>query len=145
MTIASNRLFESFLGADFSTALAHGHSYTANPVSCAAALCSLDLHDQTDSLLQVERINRRMKHHLERISSHPKLEKPRLLGGIAAFDLVTDDSSYSAGAGRKLATRAQEQGVLIRPLGNVIYLMPPYCTSNEEIDTAFEVIIGCLG
>jgi adenosylmethionine-8-amino-7-oxononanoate aminotransferase len=144
VTIASNRLFDSFLGSDFSTALAHGHSYTANPVSCAAALCSLELHEQTCSLLQVERINRRMKHHLPNLSRHPKVEKTRLLGGIAAFDLVTDDSSYSAGAGRELASRAQEQGVLIRPLGNVIYLMPPYCTSDQEIDTAFEVIIGCL-
>ncbi len=145
VTIASNRLFDSFLGSDFSTALAHGHSYTANPVSCAAALCSLDLHEQTCSLLQVSRINRRMKHHLSNLSRHPKLEKPRLLGGVAAFDLVTDDSSYTASAGRELASRAQEQGVLIRPLGNVIYLMPPYCTSDQEIDTAVEVIIGCLG
>ncbi len=144
-TIASNRLFDSFLGSDFSTALAHGHSYTANPVSCAAALCSLELHDRTNSLEQVARINRRMKQHLELLASHPKVENPRLLGGIAAFDLVTDDSSYSAGAGRKLAAKAQEQGVLIRPLGNVIYLMPPYCTSDEEVDMAFRVIANCLG
>jgi adenosylmethionine-8-amino-7-oxononanoate aminotransferase len=144
VTIASNRLFDSFLGSDFSTALAHGHSYTANPVSCAAALCSLDLHERTDSLLQVARINRRMKLHLTPLSRHPKVEKPRILGGIAAFDLVADDSSYSAGAGRELASRAQEQGVLIRPLGNVIYLMPPYCTSDGEIDKAFEVISDCL-
>jgi adenosylmethionine-8-amino-7-oxononanoate aminotransferase len=144
VTIASNRLFDSFLGSDFSSALAHGHSYTANPVTCAAALCSLALHEKTDSLLQVARINQRMRSCLDHISRHPKIEKPRLLGGIAAFDLVSEDSSYSAGAGRQLATKTQDQGILIRPLGNVIYLMPPYCTTDEEIDEAFGVIANCL-
>jgi adenosylmethionine-8-amino-7-oxononanoate aminotransferase len=144
VTITSNRLFDSFLGSDFSSALAHGHSYTANPVSCAAALCSLDLHERTESLRQVERINHRMKGHLEEISRHPRVEKTRLLGGIAAFDLLTDDTSYSADAGREIASRAQVLGVLIRPLGNVIYVMPPYCTTDEDIDEAFGVIANCL-
>lgn len=139
-TIASNDLFDSFLGNDFSSALAHGHSYTANPVSCAAALCSLDLHEQTGSLDQVARINRRMALHLRELEGNPRIEHPRLLGGIAAFDLAGTDPSYSAGAGRELASHAQEHGVLIRPVGNVIYLIPPYCITDGQIDTAFEVI-----
>ena len=134
----------TFLGNDFSTALAHGHSYTANPVSCAAALASLDLHEQTDSLKQVKRINARIKHHLESLASNPKVEKARLLGGIAAFDLAGSETSYSASAGRELAAYAQEHGVLLRPLGNVLYLMPPYCTTDEELDTAFAVITDFL-
>jgi len=145
VTIASNNLFDSFLGNDFSSALAHGHSYTANPVACAAALASLDLHESTDSLAQVVRINRRMARHLELLAAHPKIEKPRLLGGIAAFDLAGTDSGYSAGAGRELATSLQERGILLRPLGNVIYLMPPYCITDGEIDRAFESIMSCLG
>ena len=144
VTIASNDLFDSFLGNNFTTALAHGHSYTANPVSCAAALASLDLHEQTDSLKQVKRINARIKHHLESLASNPKVEKARLLGGIAAFDLAGSETSYSASAGRELAAYAQEHGVLLRPLGNVLYLMPPYCTTDEELDTAFAVITDFL-
>ena len=144
VTIASNDLFDSFLGNDFTTALAHGHSYTANPVSCAAALASLDLHEQTDSLVQVKRINARMEHHLESLASNPKIEKARLLGGIAAFDLAGTETSYSASAGRELSAYAQEHGILLRPLGNVLYLMPPYCTTNEELDTAFAVITDFL-
>lgn len=139
-TIASNDLFDSFLGNDFSTALAHGHSYTANPVACAAALASLDLHESTDSAGQVRRIHAQMRGHLDSLSGHPALEHTRLLGGIAAFDLISEDASYSAATGRKLSDFAQERGVLLRPLGNVLYLMPPYCTSNEQIDSAFEVI-----
>ena len=140
VTIASNDLFDSFLGNDFSTALAHGHSYTANPVACAAALASLDLHASSDSLGQVARIHEQLHRHLDLISSHPSIKHPRVLGGIAAFDLVADDASYSASAGRQLATFAQEHGVLLRPLGNVLYLMPPYCITNEQIDRAFEVV-----
>ena len=145
VTIASNDLFDSFLGNDFSRALAHGHSYTANPVACAAALASLDLHESTGSMDQVARINRCMARHLGLLASHPKIEKMRLLGGIAAFDLAGTDSGYSAGAGRELATALQEQGILLRPLGNVIYLIPPYCITDEEIDRAFEAILSCLG
>lgn len=145
VTIASNDLFDSFLGNDFSTALAHGHSYTANPVACAAALASLDLHESTASLDQVAQINRCMARHLDLLASHPKIEKTRLLGGIAAFDLAGTDSGYSAGSGRELATALQDKGILLRPLGNVIYLMPPYCITDGEIDRAFEAILSCLG
>jgi adenosylmethionine-8-amino-7-oxononanoate aminotransferase len=144
VTIASNDLFDSFLGNDFSTALAHGHSYTANPVACAAALASLDLHESTDSLGQVARIHEQLRRRLVHLSSHPQIERPRVLGGIAAFDLVTDDSSYSASAGRNLAAFSQEHGVLLRPLGNVLYLMPPYCITDEQIDRAFDVIEAFL-
>lgn len=145
VTIASNDLFDSFLGNDFSSALAHGHSYTANPVSCAAALASLDLHARTDSLGQVARINRRIAHHLALLSANPRIERPRLLGGIAAFDLAGEDPGYSAASGKELAAHALEQGVLIRPLGNVIYLMPPYCVTDAQIDDAFAVIDRFFG
>ena len=145
VTIASNDLFDSFLGNDFSSALAHGHSYTANPVSCAAALASLDLHEQTDSLAQVNRISRRMALHLKTLEGHPRIDHPRLLGGVAAFDLAGTDPGYSAASGRELTNYAQDKGLLLRPLGNVIYLMPPYCITDEQIDAAFGVIGGFLG
>jgi len=144
VTIASNDLFDSFLGNDFSTALAHGHSYTANPVACAAALASLDLHASTDSLSQVARIHEQMRQRLVQLSSHSVIEHTRLLGGIAAFDLAGTETGYAAESGKKLAGYAQEHGVLLRPLGNVIYLIPPYCITNEEIDRAFEVIEAFL-
>jgi adenosylmethionine-8-amino-7-oxononanoate aminotransferase len=139
-TLASNSLFESFLGNDFTKALAHGHSYTANPVSCAAALASLDLHAATDSSAQVARINARMAHHLSGLSELSGITRPRVLGGIAAFDLAGEDPSYSSGSGHRLAAYALENGVLLRPLGNVVYLMPPYCTTDGDLDAAFGII-----
>jgi adenosylmethionine-8-amino-7-oxononanoate aminotransferase len=144
VTIASNALFDSFLGADFQRALAHGHSYTANPVACAAALASLALHESTNSAGQVARINQRLALHLERLSTHPKVEKTRLLGGVAAFDLVQADPGYASESGQALSLALQQRGVLLRPLGNVVYLMPPYCISDAQIDRAFDAITGSL-
>ena len=120
-------------------------SYTANPVSCAAALASLDLHESTDSLAQVARIHRCMSLHLNELSENPAIEKPRLLGGILAFDLAGTDASYSAGAGRELAALLLEEGILLRPLGNVLYLIPPYCITDKQIDDAFAAIGRSLG
>ena len=139
-TIVANHLYEVFLGKDFSTAFAHGHSYTGNPVACAAGIASLDLHKSTKSLMQVERINLCMARHLELLAANSKIEHPRLIGAIAAFDLVGVNSSYSAGAGEKLSLFARDRGVLLRPMGNVVYIMPPYCTSESELDTVFEVL-----
>jgi adenosylmethionine-8-amino-7-oxononanoate aminotransferase len=143
-TIASRELFDSFLGEDFSTALAHGHSYTANPVACAAALASFDLHRSTDSSGQVRRIHAAMTAGISRISSLSCVLRPRVLGGIAAFEF-SGQSGYTAPVGRILSLRAQEKGVLIRPLGNVVYLMPPYCTTDEQIDQAFSILEEILG
>jgi adenosylmethionine-8-amino-7-oxononanoate aminotransferase len=144
VTIASNALFDSFLGDDFQRALAHGHSYTANPVACAAALASLALHESTNSAGQVARINQRLALHLDRLATHPKVEKTRLLGGVAAFDLVQADPGYASESGRALSLALQQRGVLLRPLGNVVYLMPPYCISDAQIDRAFDAITGSL-
>lgn len=145
VTVAANDLFDSFLGNDFSSALAHGHSYTANPVSCAAALASLDLHESTDSLAQVARINRAMRRGLATLAKHPRVTRPRLLGGICAFHLGEEEAGYGAREGRELASRLLTKGVLLRPLGNVIYLLPPYCITDQELDRTFASLGDCLG
>jgi len=103
-------------------------------------LASLDLHTTMNSSGQVRRLNDRFRYHLELLSKSPLIEHCRMVGGIAAFDLRSTDASYSAGAGIHLSDYAQKEGILLRPLGNVIYLMPPYCTSDAQIDRAFEVI-----
>ena len=142
-TIASETLFGSFLGENFRTALAHGHSYTANPVSCAAALASLDLHEATRSLEQVERINRALARGLEHLALLPGILRPRTLGAVAALDLAGGEG-YSSPVGRTIALRALELGLIVRPLGNVLYLMPPYCTTDGEIDNAFRILRDIL-
>jgi adenosylmethionine-8-amino-7-oxononanoate aminotransferase len=140
-TIASPELFAAFLGESFDLALAHGHSFTGNPISCSAALASIALLKKNDAGKRVAEISRCLAQNLAAlINSTSAIEKPRVLGGIAAFELKTPTPDYASAVGRPLAVFAQKRGVILRPLGNVVYLMPPYCTTDSEIATAFEVV-----
>ena len=139
-TIASQEYFDGFLGNSFDVALAHGHSFTGNPISCAAANANLKLLASNKAVSLVSDINRIMTCRLREMSVLPSIEKTRAIGGIAAFEIRNESSDYSAGAGKSLAAFAQSHGVLIRPLGNVVYLMPPYCVTEGEINLAFDVI-----
>jgi adenosylmethionine-8-amino-7-oxononanoate aminotransferase len=141
VTIAAQSLFDAFLGETFSSALAHGHSFTGNPISCAAALASLRLLQSTGARQRVERISEMLSGGLTTLlESGYRIEKARVLGGIAAFEIKSASGDYSAAAGRPLARYAQEHGVILRPLGNVVYFMPPYCVSDADVHLAFEVV-----
>ncbi len=131
-TLASQELFDAFLSNDRSHALFHGHSFTANPIGCAVALASLELVER-------ERVPARLEHIGATIERELRAHLPpgapvadlRRTGGIVAFDLV-GDAGYLARDQRILRARAVELGVLLRPLGNVVYAMPPACTTDEE-------------
>jgi adenosylmethionine-8-amino-7-oxononanoate aminotransferase len=140
-TLASGHLFDAFLGDSFRLALAHGHSFTGNPISCAAALASLDLLKTRDAESLVSQVSRCLTANLGALAAATaKIEKPRVLGGIAAFEIKTSTPEYTAGAAKPLAVFAQNRGLIVRPLGNVVYLMPPYCTTNLQIERAFAII-----
>jgi adenosylmethionine-8-amino-7-oxononanoate aminotransferase len=137
-TCCRESLFEAFLSEDRRRTFFHGHSFTANPIACAAARASLSLLDEAcagrrAALEQAHRAG------LTRLAAHPEVRRPRILGTMAAFDLEAA-TSYFAAAGPRLATFALERGVLLRPLGNVVYLLPPYCTTPDEIGGVYDVI-----
>jgi adenosylmethionine-8-amino-7-oxononanoate aminotransferase len=142
-TAVTDEVFEAFLSDDRRRTLFHGHSYTANPIACAAALASLALLETpacADARARVEAAHRR---HLDRLASHPAVRAPRVVGTLAAFDVALPaaaDAGYLAPVGRELGAFALEQGVLIRPLGDVVYLMPPFCTTDDDLALAYGVI-----
>ena len=139
ITMARQAIFEEFLGSDPTRTLWHGHSFTANPLGCAAANASLDLLEAAPEKYQ--RFQERHQPHLERLARHPKVQRPRLCGTIAAFDLVTDSSQgYLNPAGKILRGLVREHGVLIRPLGDVVYLLPPLCISDAQLDQCYTSI-----
>jgi adenosylmethionine-8-amino-7-oxononanoate aminotransferase len=145
-TISSPELFNAFLGDSFDSALAHGHSFTGNPISCAAALASLDLLKANNTHNMVSRIADCLTRNLSSLlGASSKIEKPRVLGGIAAFEVKTPTPDYASEIAKPLAVFAQRRGVILRPLGNVVYLMPPYCATEAEISRAFDVIHEYLG
>jgi adenosylmethionine-8-amino-7-oxononanoate aminotransferase len=137
-TVATDAVFEAFRTTDRRSTFFHGHSYTGSPLACAAARATLALLDEGCELRRAA-IERAHRIHLERLAAHPRVRSPRVLGTVGAFDLAGEDG-YLAGAGPALHRFAVKEGVLLRPLGNVVYLLPPYCITPEEIGRVYEVI-----
>jgi adenosylmethionine-8-amino-7-oxononanoate aminotransferase len=140
VTVCTEEIYREFLGASFDRALAHGHSYTANPLGCAAALASLKLFAEEKSLERVAAME--VVHHqrLERLASHPLVCRPRASGSIAALEVAAPDPGYSSSIGGRLKRLFLERRMLIRPLGNVVYLLPPYCIALEDLHRAYDAI-----
>ena len=137
-TVTREEVFAQFLSADRRRALFHGHSYTANPIACAAALASLALLDDASRCAR-QAIERTHREQLDHLATHPLVANRRVLGTVAAFDLATEPG-YLSPVGAELGSFALREGVLLRPLGNVVYLLPPYCASADDLVDAYGVI-----
>ncbi len=146
VTMASEKIFKGFLGEDPKSTFWHGHSFTANPLGCAAANASLDLLDQEPQLF--EEFESRHFPHLKSLSNHKRVKNPRLIGTIAAFNLDVDGvKGYLNNAGLIVKEEAMKKGVFLRPLGDVIYLLPPLCISDEQLEQCYSAItsgLNCL-
>jgi len=142
-TLASAEFFEAFLAEDKSKAFFHGHTFTAHPCGCAVALASLDLVLEQDTPARLEAIGARIRSRLAGLARNPHVREVRGIGGAAVVELEPPDgqAGYLAGHTARLRAAALERGVLLRPLGNVIYALPPSCTSEEEADRIAEVMI----
>ncbi|MEZ4587119.1 MAG: adenosylmethionine--8-amino-7-oxononanoate transaminase [Gemmatimonadales bacterium] len=142
VTAATNELFEAFAGADRRLTLFHGHSFTANPLACAAGRASLALLDEACAGRRAA-IERAHRAGLARLDGHPRVRRPRVLGTMAAFDL-DGGRGYLDPVGPRLTRFALDAGVLLRPLGDVVYLLPPYCVTPEELDSVYGVVARFL-
>jgi adenosylmethionine---8-amino-7-oxononanoate aminotransferase len=139
-TIAKESLYASFLSPDPAMAFLHGHSYTANPLSCAAANASLDLLLRPECAAARSRIESEHRQFQWRWKNHPKLERCDVLGTILAVEYKSEKGSYYDPIKEKLTKFFQKRGLLVRPLGNVLYLIPPYCISGEELSRFYSAI-----
>jgi adenosylmethionine-8-amino-7-oxononanoate aminotransferase len=137
-TVVRDEIFAAFSSPDRRRMLFHGHSYTANPIACAAALASLALLDEQSARARRE-IECAHALHLDRLAHHPRVRRCRVLGTVAAFDL-DGEQGYLSESGQDLGAHALGEGVLLRPLGNVVYLLPPYCATAEDLEHAYDVI-----
>lgn len=139
ITAVREEIFEAFRSADRRHTLFHGHSYTANPLACAAARASLALLLDRACAERRHAIEAAHREHLARLAGHPFVRSPRVLGTVAAFDLHAE-AGYLSPIGAELQAFALREGVLLRPLGNVVYLLPPYCVAPGEIGFVYDVI-----
>ncbi len=143
-TIAKESLYSSFLSPDPAKAFLHGHSYTANPLACAAANASLDLllrAECTSARVMIESEHRQFQRQWK---NHPKLKRCDVLGTILAIEYKSGKDSYYDPIKKKLTDFFQKRGLLLRPLGNVLYLLPPYCISREELSQFYSAIATTL-
>lgn len=145
LTTCTEKIFEAFLSNDKYKTFFHGHSYTANPVGCAAALASLDLLESEACQQDIARIVKSHETFKVQLEGHPKLIDVRQRGTILAIEFATPETSgYFNNIRDKLYYFFLENGVLLRPLGNVIYILPPYCITDAELDKVYGLILACL-
>lgn len=144
VTVATEAIYNAFLGESFDRALVHGHSFTANPLGCAAALASLQVFEDEQTLHKLPQIEAWHRHYLAELASDPQVRHTRVMGTIAAFDVVTADEGYNSAVGPRLKAFFHERGLLLRPLGNVVYLLPPYCVTQAQLQQAYQTIAAAL-
>jgi adenosylmethionine---8-amino-7-oxononanoate aminotransferase len=141
VTATTKGVYDAFLSDDRSKTFFHGHSYTANPLACAVAIASLDLFRDERVLASVSRLEQQLRAGFEPLRA---VGKVRAIGGIGAVELSTNKPGYLDGIGPRLAAEFLDRGLLLRPLGNVVYFMPPYCITESETAWALEQISGVL-
>ncbi len=141
-TSCNEKIYEAFLSDDKRKTLFHGHSYTGNPVACAAGLASLDLLLQENTQTDIQRIGQRHAAFAERFRALPKVLEVRQQGTILAVEFEADGTSYFNKLGDTLYSFALDQGVILRPLGNIIYIIPPYCITDEQLEQIYLTIQG---
>jgi adenosylmethionine---8-amino-7-oxononanoate aminotransferase len=145
-TVVTDAVYDAFLSIDHSRTFFHGHSFTANPLACAVARASLDLFKTRDILGDVRRIEHQLLAGLTPLRSLPHVGDVRVIGGVGAVELITDtrdghSTGYLDTMSPRLAAAFLERGLLLRPLGNVLYFMPPYVITAEEVDWAIAQIV----
>ncbi|MFM7696117.1 MAG: adenosylmethionine--8-amino-7-oxononanoate transaminase [Vulcanococcus sp.] len=142
VTLASERLYQGFIGELPSATFFHGHSFTANPLGCAAALASLDLLQQTPERFQA--FQQRHTPLLEELAEHARVRQPRCLGTLAAFELDAGPDGYLNPVGKLIQRQCLERGVYLRPLGNVVYLLPPLSISDAQLQRCYGAIRAAI-
>jgi adenosylmethionine-8-amino-7-oxononanoate aminotransferase len=138
VTMASERLYQGFISERPEATFFHGHSFTANPLGCAAALASLDLLQANPERFQQFEV--RHTPLLEELAQHRLVRRPRCIGTMAAFDVEAGEASYLNPVGKQIQRHCLEQGVYLRPLGNVVYLLPPLGISTPQLARCYQAL-----
>jgi len=140
VVLTTPTVFQAFYHDKTSQAFLHSHSHSGNALACRAALATLDLFEQNNAI----ETNRSKTNYLKQLShplqSHPKVKNFRNCGMIWAFEVITDDTAFT----NTFFKKALEKKLLLRPLGNTVYFMPPYIINEEEMDWLVKSVVHIL-
>ena len=139
-TLATEAIFAAHYSLDRSRTFFHSSSFTANPLACAAARANLDIWKTEPVAERIAALSAAQAGQLDSFRGDRRFTALRQIGTVTALDLNVADPGYLAGVGPELARFFFGQGVLLRPLGNTIYVMPPYCVIPAELDLVYDAI-----
>lgn len=139
-TLCKPEIFAAHCSSDRNHTFFHSSSFTANPIACAAASANLDVWLSEPVLEQVNALCKLQEKNLAPFRADPRFADVRRIGTITAMELKVEDPGYLAGLGPELTAFFHDQGILLRPLGNTIYVMPPYCISESELALIYAAI-----
>jgi adenosylmethionine-8-amino-7-oxononanoate aminotransferase len=145
VTLCRPEIFEAHYAPDRARMFFHSSSYTANPIACAAAVANLEIWETEPVLERIRTLEAGQRAGLQRLSGHERFENGRQLGTIAALDLRVSDAGYLSSLATELYEFFAGRNLLLRPLGNTIYVMPPYCTEPGELAAVYDAIAEAAG
>jgi len=140
VTLCTRDIFDAHYSTDRHRTFFHSSSYTANPIACAAAIANLDIWEQEPVAERIGNLARLQKKHLKPFCDDSRFSNVRQLGTITAMDLTATTHGYFSEVAPRLRGVFGAANVLLRPLGNTIYLMPPYCVTDDDLSLAYEAI-----
>jgi adenosylmethionine-8-amino-7-oxononanoate aminotransferase len=140
VTLCTSEIFDAHLSKDRARTFFHSSSYTANAIACAAAGANLEIWKSEPVPARVQSLEKAQTNELAKIRKDDRFANARQLGTIAAFELAQSENGYLANVALTLRQKLLDRGVLLRPLGNTIYVMPPYCTTADELASAYAAI-----
>jgi len=143
VTMASEPIFAAHYSTERAAMFFHSSSYTANPIACAAALANLAIWREEPVRERVESLATRQAARLESLAKQAEIRNPRRCGTITAFEIAGEDN-YLDDAAPRLMSLFREHDVLLRPLGNTLYVMPPYCIDDTDLDRVYAVIAEAI-
>lgn len=145
VTSCTQHIYDAFLSDDRLKTLFHGHSFTANPIACAAALASMDLFVDASTVQNIQRITESHRQFALQLQDRQRIKTVRQTGTILAMEWETgSQTSYFSNLRDTLYQYFLNAGIILRPLGNVVYILPPYCTTNEQLNYIYRTILQAL-
>jgi adenosylmethionine-8-amino-7-oxononanoate aminotransferase len=144
VTTCSANVYNEFVNDDAKKTFFHGHSFTANPIACAAANASLDLFENSNTLKNIQHITEQNIAFAKQLRQLNGVKNVRSLGTILAFEIDKGEDAYLNTISQDITKKALEKGVYIRPLGNTVYIMPPYCITSQELNKVYSVLLELI-
>jgi adenosylmethionine-8-amino-7-oxononanoate aminotransferase len=144
VSLCRREIFAAHYAEDRRRTFFHSSSFTANPIACAAALANMEIWESEPVRARIAALEAMQRQRLERFRDDVRFERVRQTGTITAMDVRAPDGGYFAALGPRLAASLQAGEVLLRPLGNTLYVLPPYCVTDEDLDRVYGAILGAV-